>query len=105
MDKQTFLDTISQIGTCEDEVQRREMLATLSEEATARYDEIASLTETNNTLTTDNEELRSANMKLFKRIGNPTTEAERIENETGSHAENKEPRKFEDLFDEKGVLK
>ena len=69
MQKQEFLDIITQIGTCEDEVTRRDLLAQLSDEAGKDYDNLATLTETNRTLTSDNETLRNANMKLYLRVG------------------------------------
>lgn len=102
MDKQTFQEKISQIGTCEDEVTRRELLAELSEEGCKAFDTVDELTKSNNQYVTDNEALRKANMQLFLRIGSKTPE-EMKRDEYGE--EPKEKRKFEDLFNEKGGIK
>ena len=53
----------------------------------------------------DNEKLRSANMQLFLRVGANKTEEEIQKNQVGGTEVDKEPRKFEDLFDDKGNLK
>ena len=53
----------------------------------------------------DNEKLRSANMQLFLRVGANKTEQEIQQDQIGQVDEVKEPRKFEDLFDESGNLK
>lgn len=106
MDKQEYLDTLTQIGTCEDETQRREMLATLNTESSTLFDNNAALTSQIESLTTDNENLRAANMKLFLQVGADKDSAARKKDQTGH--ENDEPEKkrnYEDLFDEKGNLK
>lgn len=105
MEKQDFLNKITEIGTCENDVQRRELLSALSEEVGKDYDTLTTLTETNKTLKTENEDLLSANMKLFLRVGETKTDDERRKNETGIDDKPEEKRKFEDLFNEKGVLK
>ena len=46
-----------------------------------------------------------ANMQLFLRVGANKTEKEIQQDQTGSSDEDKEPRKFEDLFDDKGNIK
>lgn len=104
--KQQFLDTLTQIGTCEDETQRRDMLATLNTEATSIFDSNETLTQQNQTLTNDNETLRTANMKLFLQVGSNNGSGEGSNNNNSGNQE--EPRKrikYEDLFDEKGGLK
>lgn len=101
MDKNEFLQAIREIGTCEDDVQRRDMLNDLQNNVSSIFDENTSLTERNTSLTTDNETLRSANMKLFLQVGSdePNTP-------NGSEVDKaKEKRKFEDLFNEKGEIK
>lgn len=99
MEKDKFIEKIQQIGTCEDEVERRTLLTQLSEEACGDYDLITQLQETNATLTKDNEKLREANMQMFLRIG------EKKEPETIPQPVEKPKPKFEDLFNEKGGLK
>lgn len=100
MDKEQFLSKITEIGACEDDVARRELLAQLQEDAGKDYDEMASLRQTNETLSTDNETLRSANMKLFLRVGEQRTQEKNPELE-----KDKEKREFKNLFNEKGGIK
>lgn len=98
MKKEDLVARIQEIGTCEDETQRRTMLAQLSEDAGKDYDEFATTKAANETLTNDNESLREANMKLFKMVG--------VKSEPDDPKEPpKEKRKFEDLFNDKGGIK
>ena len=101
--KEQFNQLIQTIGTSEDEVTRRDSLASLSEAVSPMFDTISSLTETNTKLNSDMESLRSANMKLFLRVGGKSEE-EAEEDLTGIKKK-PEKRKFEDLFNEKGGLK
>lgn len=103
--KDDFLSRITEIGSCEDDVQRRELLSQLSEEAGKDYDNLATLEATNRTLSDDNEKLRSANMKLFLRVGESKDPAEKVKDETGIKEGDKTKRSFDNLFNEKGVLK
>lgn len=105
MDKQAFLDKLTAIGVSEDEVERRTMLSELTDEVTRVYDENSTLTESNKTITEDNEKLRSANMQLFLRVGENKTPQEINEDKTGVKEQAHEPRRFENLFNEKGGLK
>ena len=101
MEKQDALKRITEIGKCDDEVQRRELLTQLGEELTKDYDSLALLTENNETLKKDNEELLRANQKLFQRIG-----ADKEENHSNQNEENNDkPLTYENLFNEKGELK
>jgi len=100
MDKDTFLSKITEIGTCEDEVTRRSMLDELRGEATALYDSNAELTTSNNALTAANDYLRGENMKLFVQLG-----TEKDPEDQPPQPQPEEKRKFEDLFEKKGVLK
>lgn len=106
MDKQTFLDKLKAIGTSEDETERRTMLSELTDEVSRVYDENSTLTETNQSYLEDMEKLRSANMQLFLRVGENKTPGQINEDKTGVKDEvPPEPRRFENLFDEKGGLK
>lgn len=105
MDKDKFLETLKNIGTCEDEVERRTMLSDLTDEVTRVYDENSTLVATNKKFEEDNEKLRSANMQLFLKVGSDKTEKEINEEKTGVKDDEVDPRKFEDLFDDKGNLK
>lgn len=106
MDKNTFLDSIKEIGTLEDVVEIRTKLAELSDNVSSIFDDNDSLKEQNTKFEEDNEKLRSANMQLFLRVGTTKTEQEVIKDQTGTEPEQeKEPRKFENLFDDNGNLK
>jgi hypothetical protein len=87
MTKEEYQNLIKQIGQCEDDAQRRELLVTLEEGTTPVFDDVASLTERNKNLTDDNEALRSANMKLFLRVGG------RTEEDVRKDEHNEEPKK------------
>lgn len=105
MERQDFINRITEIGSCEDDVQRRELLTQLSEEASKDYERLETLTQTNATLMDDKEKLLSANMELFKRIGVDKDADERKKDETGVDGKEKPKRSFNDLFNEKGGLK
>ena len=99
MDKQQLIDKINAIGTCEDNSNRLELLTQLREEAVQDYDKLSNLEQQNNQLSEDNETLRSANMKLFLRIGEkPAPEKNPDDGE-------KTKREFKNLFNEKGAIK
>ncbi len=104
MDRQEILDIITNIGTCEDEAQRRQMLDGLRDNINTVFDSNDDLTEQNNNLTAANETLRGVNTDLFLQLGENKSKKEIIESETGTEGE-PEKRKFEDLFNEKGELK
>lgn len=105
MDKNQFLEMVKQIGTIEDEVERRTKLTELTDSVSAIFDSNSELIEKNKQFEDDNEKLRNANMQLFLRVGANKTEKEIQEDQVGKTEEDKEPRKFEDLFDDKGNLK
>lgn len=99
--KQEFLETLTNIGTCEDETERRALLASLNDEAATLFDNNATLTTQNEALAADNETIRAANMKLFLQVGAQKDEQQRKHDTTGHHDdEPKEPLKYEDLFKE-----
>ena len=105
MDKETFLQTIKDIGTCEDEVERRTKLTELSEGVVNIFDSNSDLESQNTKYQEEMEKLREANMQLFLRVGSNKTEEQVKEDKTGIKEDEKEPRKFADLFDDKGKLK
>ena len=98
MDRQEFLNQVQAIGTCEDDAQRRTMLAALQSGVEQVFTNNETLTSENNTYRADNETLRKANMDLFLQIGKKNPE------DTNGQPE---PKKlsFNDLFNEKGELK
>jgi hypothetical protein len=93
-----FTERLQAIGTEPDEAQRRELIAQLIEEGGNDYDDHAAAVAARDQALADNEELRAANMNLFKRIGHHN------EPDVGD-PEPKEKRKFSQLFNEKGGLK
>lgn len=99
MDKVEINNRIQAIGQCEDPSQRLELLAKFQEDLEPDYDKITNLETQNNQLSSDNEELRSANMKLFLRIG----EQKAPKNEP--FEDEKPKREFKNLFNEKGSIK
>lgn len=103
MDKKEYLDTLTKIGTCEDETQRRDMLATLNKEAETLFDNNATLTTQNEAFKADNELLRSANMKLFLQVGASKSPEQRLQDQTGHQKEEPEQKlTYDDLFKEGG---
>lgn len=105
MDKEEFLEIVKEIGTIEDEVERRTKLTELTDRVTTIFDSNVDLMEKNKKFEEDNEKLRNANMQLFLKVGANKTEKEIQEDQVGKTEEEKDPRKFEDLFDDKGNLK
>lgn len=105
MDKNQFLETINNIGTIEDETERRELLTQLKDNVSDIFDTNETLNNENAKFKEDNEKLRSANMKLFLRVGADKSEDDIKKDQLGENEDEIKPRKFEDLFNEKGGLK
>lgn len=112
MDKDKFLEKIAEIGTCEDEVNRRTLLTDLSDEIVGVFDDletsntkIESLNEEISKNKEDMDKLREANMSLFLKVSSNKSEQEINEGTTGIKQPEVHKRKFEDLFDEKGGLR
>lgn len=105
MTKEEFLEMVKQIGTIEDDVERRSKLTELTDSVSMIFDSNVELEEKNKKFEEDNEKLRNANMQLFLKVGANKSEKEIQEDQVGKTEEEKDPRKFEDLFDEKGNLK
>lgn len=103
MEKLDFLNTLTQIGTCEDEAQRRDMLATLNTEASQLFDTNAELSKQNDQFKLDNETLRSANMKLFLQVGAGKTPEQIKKDTTGLEDKPDENLTYENLFKEGGT--
>lgn len=98
MTREEVMNTLTQIGTCEDEVTRRTLLTSLTDEVTNIYNTNETLTTDNERYRTDNDNLRNANMQLFLRVSGGRVE------EHNQNEEN-EKRSYDDLFNEKGELK
>lgn len=102
MKKEDLIKRIQEIGTCEDDSQRRTLLGTLQTECEKDYDQLTTLKDQNKELTEKNEQLRSANMQLFTMVGKPKDEGS---SSGGSEEPETKELKYEDLFNEEGGLK
>jgi len=111
MDKNTFLDKIKEIGSCEDDVNRRTMLTNLSDEVSKVFDNNELLNTTinslNDSLTKANKDLedtQKANMQLWLKVGEQKEDSQVQENATGIP---KQPEKTYKSYDElsKGFIK
>ena len=106
MDKNELHELIQKVGTTEDEVERRDILAKIDQNIDPLYDERDKALEQAKQLSEDNEKVRAANMKLFTQLGAERSEAELKQEMTGIKEEPEVPkRSFKDLFNEKGELK
>jgi hypothetical protein len=99
MNKAEFTERLQAIGAEEDEVQRRDLIAQLIDEGGADYDDHAAAVAARDQALQDNEDLRAANMKLFKRVG------EQREPDIDPNKKPPEKRSFANLFNDKGGLK
>lgn len=99
MDKVEINNRIQEIGQCEDASQRLELLTQLQENLETDYERLTDLETQNSQLSSDNEDLRSANMKLFLRIGEQKGPAKE------PFEDDKPKREFKNLFNEKGSIK
>ena len=97
MDKQGFIDKITEIGQLEDAAQIRASLAELTDEVSAVFDSNESLTQQNQQYVEDNESLRNANMRLFLQVGE-----QRQPEPPAPEQPKPEKLSFEKLFDERG---
>jgi len=103
MTKEEFLQKLTDIGTSESDVDRRTLITELNDEVNNLYDNNFNLTNANETYKKDNEKLKEANMKLFLQVsGNNDSKQDDPIIEDNKP---REPRKFEDLFNEKGMIK
>ena len=99
MTGEELLNAITQVGTSEDEVTRRNLLADISAEVTTILNSNETLTSENKRFRTDNDNLRSANMQLFLRVSGGNVEPSKTKEEK------EEKREYKNLFNEKGELK
>ena len=106
MDREEFENSIKEIGTCEDEVKRRELLTSLNDKMGNVFDDNETLKTDNDKYKEENERLIESNRKYFMRLETQKTEQGKQKEVTGEEGEEpKEPRKFENLFDDKGGIK
>ena len=100
MSKAEFLSKIHEIGTCEDDVQRRTLLSQVNEGVSTIFDSVEDLQKANDQLTTDNETIRKANMQLFQQIG-----VKDKPEDTPPPEPEAPKRTYQNLFNDKGRLK
>lgn len=105
MKKEEFTAKIQEIGQCEDEATRRTLLAELNTAAGEDYDSFATATATAESLRTENEDLRKANLRLFKMVGEDDDAGQDDSQKKGKDGKDEKKIEFADLFDEKGNLK
>lgn len=98
LSKDEFMAKIQEIGTCEDDVQRKELLTELSGSISEVYDDNDTLSKANKQYEEDNEILRKANNKLWLE-STSNSEGEKP-TEPEEKPEEKEEKKlsFDDLF-------
>jgi hypothetical protein len=99
MNRNEFTERLQAIGTEEDEAQRRELIAQLMDDAGNDYDDHAAAVTARDQALQQVEDLQAANKRLFLRIGAKT------EPDVDPNQKPPEPRKFSDLYNEKGGLK
>lgn len=99
MDRKEFEDKIKEIGTCEDEVKRRELLTELNDGAISVFDDNETLKTENTKTKEENERLLESNRKYFMRLESQKSDIESQEDQTGIGG--KEEKKFKS-FDEIG---
>lgn len=105
MKKEEFTAKIQEIGQCEDEATRRTLLAELNQAAGEDYDSFATATATAESLRTENEDLRKANLRLFKMVGEDDDADPDDSQKKGKDGKEEKKIEFADLFDENGNLK
>lgn len=93
----TRIQAIGGLGTVEEV---RSELAKFQQDLETDYDERDELQATNNSMTTDMENLRKANMQLFQQVGMKDKK-----DPTGLEPENNKDLTYDKLFDDKGGLK
>ena len=107
MEKNECIEKITAIGTCEDDVERRTLLADLQTQVAADYDSFTAANTKADELTAEVTQLQENNMKLFLQVGSMQQDNN---NDSGSGSgssgtDENEKMSFDDLFDEKGGLK
>lgn len=105
MDKDTFINSIKEIGSCEDNLERLNKLTSLREEVSKVFDDKTGLeTEVQNlkdSITKKDEEIDKANkyaMDMFLKVGEQKTEGQVQSASTGiKQEEKKEYKSYKEL--------
>lgn len=99
MTREELLQTLTNIGTSEDAGDRRNLLASVTDEVNALFTANENLTSANTKYDEDIKKLQEYNMQLFLRVGGQTKQKEE------EPQKQTEELKYENLFNEKGELK
>lgn len=99
MTREEVAAMIQQIGTTDDDAQRRTLLTQLNDELTADYNSMSQLQADNDSLVTANEQLRAANMQLFQRVG-----AQTVGTQEQQQAQTTQELTYENLFKDGGLI-
>lgn len=103
MERDNVMALFTQLRNSLDDAEGRDdIINRISDEVSTLFDANATLSNSNSEYITQNEQLRAANMKLFLQVGAQTIEAAAPQ---PKEKEERQPLKFEDLFNEKGELK
>lgn len=104
MDKDTFINSIKEIGSCEDGVERLNKLTNLQDEISKIFDDKTGLESEVQTLkdsiTKKDEEIQKANkyaMDMFLKVGEQKTQSQVQSESTGIKEEKKEYKSYEEL--------
>ena len=105
MDKDTFINSIKEIGSCEDGIERLNKLTNLQDEVSKLFDDKTGLESEVQTLkdsiTKKDEEIQRANqyaMDMFLKVGEQKTEMKLQEEKTGiKQEEEKTYRSYEEI--------
>lgn len=98
LSKDEFMAKIQEIGTCEDDVQRKELLTELSGSISEVYDDNDTLSKANKQYEEDNEILRKANNKLWLESTSNSEGEKPTEEEEKPEEKEEEKLSFDDLF-------
>ena len=98
--KEELMSKLTDIGTLENDAERRAIITEITNDLTSVYDANETLTASNAKYEADNKKLQEYNMQLFLKVGNQTKKEEKI-----MEPEVKTKLKYEDLLNEKGEIK
>lgn len=100
MTREEVMSALTEIGTCEDAAQRRQLITNVTEAVTGVFDSNDTLTSANTKHEADIKKLQEYNMQLFLKVGGQQPKPQQ---------QTPEPQKdtltYENLFDEKGEIK
>lgn len=98
MTRDEVLKALTDIGTIEDAAERRSKITSISDELKTVFDTNENLTTSNAKLEEDKKKLQDYNMELYLKVGSQTQKKKDPDKQT-------EELKYENLFNEKGELK